>query len=197
MDKSLRIVQAHIPGSDEGGHEWATPTPCALHTLRSRLATFRRCSAHSRTTSSGSKQKAFDRRDDRGHDEVVLGVFQPLVEDDEGFTVKPESFVGDGDTVISVGWYEGLCKATGKVARARFAHVWTLRDGKVARFEQIVDSATFNAAVELTTTTATTTTNLVRGAHPETTPGLQGVTISASTMSGSLGVSGWSESGSR
>jgi uncharacterized protein len=44
-----------------------------------------------------------------------------------------------------VGWYEGRYKATGKVVRARFALVWTLREGKVARFEQIVDSATFNA----------------------------------------------------
>jgi ketosteroid isomerase-like protein len=35
----------------------------------------------------------------------------------------------------------------GKVARARFAHAWTMRDGKVARLEQIVDSATFNAAL--------------------------------------------------
>jgi ketosteroid isomerase-like protein len=54
---------------------------------------------------------------------------------------------GEGDTVISVGSYEGRYKATGKVARARFAHVWTLRDGKVSRFEQIVDSATFNQAL--------------------------------------------------
>ena len=83
----------------------------------------------------------------RGHDSVVQGVFMPLVQDYEGFTVKPETFVAEGDTVITVGWYEGLFKATGKVARARFAHVWTVRDGKVARFEQVVDSATFNAAL--------------------------------------------------
>lgn len=83
----------------------------------------------------------------RGHDAVVEGVFMPLVQDYEGFTVKPESFVAEGDMVISVGWYEGRYKATGKVARARFAHVWTVRDGKMTRFEQIVDSATFNAAL--------------------------------------------------
>jgi ketosteroid isomerase-like protein len=77
----------------------------------------------------------------------VEGVFMPLVQDYEGFTVKPESFVAEGDMVISVGWYEGRYKATGKVARARFAHVWTVRDGKMTRFEQIVDSATFNAAL--------------------------------------------------
>jgi ketosteroid isomerase-like protein len=83
----------------------------------------------------------------RGHDAVVQGVFMPLVQDYEGFTVKPEAFVGDGDTVVTVGWYEGRVKATGKVARARFAHVWTVRDDKVIRFEQIVDSATFNQAL--------------------------------------------------
>src|SRR5215213_6899479 len=48
----------------------------------------------------------------RGHDEVVQGVFMPLVQDYEGSTVTPELFVGDGDTVISVGWYEGICRAT-------------------------------------------------------------------------------------
>ena len=83
----------------------------------------------------------------RGHDAVVQGVFMPLVQEYEGFTVKPEAFVGEGDMVVSVGWYEGLFKATGKVARARFAHVWTMREGKVTRFEQIVDSATFNQAL--------------------------------------------------
>ncbi len=83
----------------------------------------------------------------RGHDAVVQGVFMPLVQDYEGFTVKPEAFVGEGDSVVGVGWYEGRYKATGKVARARFAHVWTIRDGKVSRFEQIVDSATWNEAL--------------------------------------------------
>jgi uncharacterized protein len=61
--------------------------------------------------------------------------------------VTPETFVGEGDTVISVGWYEGRYKSTGKVARARFAHVWTLHDDKVTRFEQVVDIATFNTAL--------------------------------------------------
>ncbi len=84
----------------------------------------------------------------RGHDEVVQRVFMPLVEQYDGFTVKPEAFVGEGDTVVTVGWYEGTFRATGKTARARFAHVWQVSDGgKVTRFEQIVDSATFNQAL--------------------------------------------------
>ncbi|MGH9270648.1 MAG: nuclear transport factor 2 family protein [Ilumatobacteraceae bacterium] len=49
--------------------------------------------------------------------------------------------------MVTVGWYEGTYKATGKTARARFAHLWQVRGGKVARFEQIVDSATFNQAL--------------------------------------------------
>ena len=83
----------------------------------------------------------------RGPDAVVQGVFMPLAEQYEGFTVKPETFVGEGDMVVSVGTYEGIYRATGKVARARFAHVWQLRDAKVVRFEQIVDSATFVQAL--------------------------------------------------
>ena len=50
----------------------------------------------------------------RGHDEVVQNVFMPLAEQYEGFTVKPETFVGEGDMVVSVGTYEGIYRATGR-----------------------------------------------------------------------------------
>jgi ketosteroid isomerase-like protein len=42
-----------------------------------------------------------------GHDAVVQGVFMPLVTDWDGFAVKPEGFVGEGDRVISYGTYSG------------------------------------------------------------------------------------------
>ena len=49
----------------------------------------------------------------------------PLVQDYEGFTVKPEAFVSEGDLVVSVGWYEGRFKATDKVCPGPVCHVWT------------------------------------------------------------------------
>jgi ketosteroid isomerase-like protein len=83
-----------------------------------------------------------------GHDAVVQGVFMPLVTEWEGFAVKPEALVGEGDSVVSYGTYSGACKATGKSMSARFAHVWKVRDGKVVSFEQIVDSVPVQAAMK-------------------------------------------------
>ncbi|HBF46615.1 MAG TPA: ketosteroid isomerase, partial [Shewanella frigidimarina] len=40
------------------------------------------------------------------------------------------------------GTYSGTNKATGRYFKARVAHLWTLKDGKVISFEQFVDSKT-------------------------------------------------------
>jgi ketosteroid isomerase-like protein len=76
-----------------------------------------------------------------GPDAIVQGVFMPLVNDWEGFTVVPENIIGAGDVVVSYGTYSGKRKATGKDLRTRFVHIWEVRDGKVIRFEQVVDGA--------------------------------------------------------
>jgi ketosteroid isomerase-like protein len=75
-----------------------------------------------------------------GPQEVVNGVFMRLGTEWDGFSAMPEQFVGDGDTVVTIGWYGGTFVATAKPVHARFAHVWKLADGKVTSFEQIVDS---------------------------------------------------------
>lgn len=83
----------------------------------------------------------------RGPQAIVDGVFMRLATEWDGFQVAPEAFHGAGDTVIVLGWYSGTYKATGKSFRARFAHVWTLRDGKVARFQQYADTAKVQEAL--------------------------------------------------
>jgi ketosteroid isomerase-like protein len=42
--------------------------------------------------------------------------------------------------VPAPGWYTGRYQATGLEFRARFVHWWTVINGKITRFEQIVDS---------------------------------------------------------
>ena len=84
----------------------------------------------------------------RGPDAVVAGVFGPLLAEWDGFRVAPDEFVDGGDTVVAQGRYSGTYKETGKAMSCAFAHVWTLRGGKVVRFRQHVDSALFQAAMQ-------------------------------------------------
>jgi uncharacterized protein len=83
----------------------------------------------------------------RGPDEVLGGVFARLGGEWDGYKAQPSHIVGDGDDAIAVGTYSGTYKLTGKSFSARFAHAIAVRDGKVVRFEQIVDSAQVNLAL--------------------------------------------------
>src|SRR4051794_16090134 len=81
-----------------------------------------------------------------GPQEVVEGVFQRLGTEFDGFEVHRTRFLGDGDTVIMEGRYRARShKATGKPLDAKpldaeVVHVWDLRNGKVVRFHQYVDT---------------------------------------------------------
>ena len=50
--------------------------------------------------------------------------------------------------MVVPGIYSGTYKATGKSFEAEFAHIWTLRDGKVISFHQYVDSALVQEALK-------------------------------------------------
>ena len=82
-----------------------------------------------------------------GADAIVQGVFMPIVNDWEGFTVTPDVIAESGDTVVVIGSYRGKRKDTGKDLDTRFAHVWEVRDGKAVRFEQIVDGVVVQKAL--------------------------------------------------
>jgi ketosteroid isomerase-like protein len=60
--------------------------------------------------------------------------------------VTPEEIlpVGD-DPVISLGQYTG--KGAKGPVDVRYAHLWTVRDGKVVKFEQFADTKLFSDAV--------------------------------------------------
>jgi uncharacterized protein len=76
-----------------------------------------------------------------GPQRVAEGVFMRILSDVDSFTVTPQNIVDGGDTVVAEGRYRGTMKATGAPLDAQFAHVWHLRDGKVARFQQYTDTA--------------------------------------------------------
>ena len=84
-----------------------------------------------------------DRNPYHGPQQIAEGVFGRVLSDFEGFTATPEQIIHDGDTVVALGRYRGVNHATGVPLNAQFAHVWTFRNGKIARFQQYTDTAQF------------------------------------------------------
>ena len=66
----------------------------------------------------------------------------------DGFAAVPEEYIDGGDTIVSLGHYGGVCKATGKPMRAQFAHVFRVKDGKIAGFQQYADTLGTARAME-------------------------------------------------
>jgi ketosteroid isomerase-like protein len=83
----------------------------------------------------------------RGGEAIVQNVFGPIAEDVEGFAITPEEFIGSGATVAAVVRYTGTGKATGKALDVPVVHVWDIRDGKLARFRQFIDTVKFAECV--------------------------------------------------
>jgi ketosteroid isomerase-like protein len=81
-----------------------------------------------------------------GAEAILNGVFGPLMQQMPDFKVTPlEIFPADGDRVLAVGSYTG--EGAGGALNARFAHLWTVRDGKATHFEQFADTALMRKAV--------------------------------------------------
>ena len=82
-----------------------------------------------------------------GPDAVLAGVFMRIGDEWEGFAVSPKEVLDAGEMVIGHGYYSGTYKKNGERVRAQFAHFFTFRDGKVAKFQQYTDTAQFLQAV--------------------------------------------------
>ena len=76
----------------------------------------------------------------RGPDKVAEGVLMPLMKEWKSFEFIPIEFIVDGDSVVSLGRFVGVHGVTGKTADARYAHVWTVADGRITRFRQYIDT---------------------------------------------------------
>jgi uncharacterized protein len=81
-----------------------------------------------------------------GPNSVLQGVFGRINEGWEWFKVEPNEVLDAGDTIVSQGHYSGAFKLSGREVRAQFAHFFTFRDGKIAKFQQYTDTAQFLAA---------------------------------------------------
>jgi ketosteroid isomerase-like protein len=82
-----------------------------------------------------------------GLESITKNVFSRLGGEWVDYKFVPEAYVVGEDKVVAYGTYSGTYKATGRYFEARAAHVWKLKDGKIVRFEQFVDSQTVNNAI--------------------------------------------------
>jgi hypothetical protein len=81
-----------------------------------------------------------------GAQAIFENVFGPITQDVEGFTARPDEILDAGDEkVVSLGTYSGQ-GANGPLD-IRYAHVWTVKDGKIVHFVQHTDTKLFGEAV--------------------------------------------------
>ena len=73
--------------------------------------------------------------------DAVLNLFMKLGGEWDRFSIHPKTFHGAGDSVVVEARQTGTYKATGKSLDAQVCHIWDLKDGKVTRFQQYVDTA--------------------------------------------------------
>lgn len=62
---------------------------------------------------------------------------------------EPQQFIAEGDTVVVSGTATWMAKQTGRSYDSPWVHVFTLRDGKVARFQSYYDTAASERALHV------------------------------------------------
>ena len=76
-----------------------------------------------------------------GPQAVLDNLLKRLGQDWDDFTAKANDFLVEGSRAVAFGVYRGTYKRTGRSMTAPFAHVWTVRDGKVINFLMYTDTA--------------------------------------------------------
>lgn len=80
-----------------------------------------------------------------GKDQVA-GFFSKLDQSQDALKFEPQSFIAEGDKVAVTGIASWHVKATGQTYDSPWVHIFTIRDGKIARFEQHSNTAAAEAA---------------------------------------------------
>ncbi|EAR01685.1 nuclear transport factor 2 family protein [Maribacter sp. HTCC2170] len=84
----------------------------------------------------------------QGPDAVLNGIFTRIGDDYEFFHLKNiKLHEMANDEVLATLRYDGKLKANGAKINAQAAHLWTLRNGKVIRFQQYVDTKQLHDAI--------------------------------------------------
>ena len=70
----------------------------------------------------------------------VFDFFTRLFGDFEDWRTEPSEIFEVGDRIVGLGFYSARAKTTSRTFKARFAHVWTTRDGFIVRLQQCADT---------------------------------------------------------
>ncbi|MDB5761850.1 MAG: nuclear transport factor 2 family protein [Herminiimonas sp.] len=81
----------------------------------------------------------------RGKDQVAE-FFAKMDQAQEAIQFEPQTFIAEDDKVVVTGQSIWLVKSTGQRYENPWVHVFTIRDGKVARFQQYNHTAAADAA---------------------------------------------------
>jgi len=82
-----------------------------------------------------------------GMDAITENVFGKLGEEWNDFGVDVDEYVSSGNRVVAHGKYTGVNKASGKSINVKMVHSWTVKDGKITKFEQYTDTHLVQSAM--------------------------------------------------
>lgn len=82
----------------------------------------------------------------------VAQFFTKMDQAQEAIQFEPQIFIAENDKVVVTGQSIWLVKSTGQRYENPWVHIFTIRDGKVARFQQYNDTAAAEAAYRPTQT---------------------------------------------
>lgn len=71
----------------------------------------------------------------------VRDFFAAITEGLEVLQFEPREYIAQGDKVVALGRYSWRVRATGREFSSDFAHVCTIRNGKIVRFHEYMDTA--------------------------------------------------------
>ncbi|MFJ6793462.1 nuclear transport factor 2 family protein [Streptomyces sp. NPDC091268] len=78
---------------------------------------------------------------------VTSGVMERLAADWDDWTAHDDTYVTEGEHVVVLARYTATHKGTGKPLDVRVAHHFTVRGGRIVRFEQFADTAKVHEAM--------------------------------------------------
>jgi ketosteroid isomerase-like protein len=62
---------------------------------------------------------------------------------------EPRQFIAQGDLVVSLGFYDGKARKTSRPFSSEFAHIFTVKDGRITRFREYADTANMMESLAL------------------------------------------------
>lgn len=72
--------------------------------------------------------------------------FQSVNSTQESLGFEPRELIAEGDKVVALGSYQWRVKSNSREFGGNFAHVFTIRDGKIVAFNEYMDTAACSAA---------------------------------------------------